>query len=209
MRKYTLLGLGTLLSMAMIVIPAWAAPTWSGTSTFTFSGSSTTVDWAVYQLGDTGPGYISATEYTYAYTINGWSGENGWLQYSVNLTASDVTGAGTSITGGAQTLMPTPPGAASGITQIKGSYPAGSIGVGNTSTVFWTSGYSPVTASGGSSLSIGGQTATMSGALAMAPSAPGVPEPETWGLLIMLSAFTMWWMRRRQDENVAEEDFTA
>ncbi|MDQ6971680.1 MAG: PEP-CTERM sorting domain-containing protein, partial [Mariprofundaceae bacterium] len=34
---------------------------------------------------------------------------------------------------------------------------------------------------------------------------PGVPEPETWALLLAMMAFTTLWVRRRQDDDVPLE----
>ncbi|MDQ6971902.1 MAG: PEP-CTERM sorting domain-containing protein, partial [Mariprofundaceae bacterium] len=38
---------------------------------------------------------------------------------------------------------------------------------------------------------------------------PGVPEPETWALLLAMMAFTTLWMRRRQDDEPLETSIAA
>jgi len=45
----------------------------------------------------------------------------------------------------------------------------------------------------------------------MGPSTPppGVPEPQTWALLITLLGFTTWWLRRRRDNEPLETSIAA
>jgi len=41
------------------------------------------------------------------------------------------------------------------------------------------------------------------------PPSPGVPEPETWALLLAMMGFTMVWMRRKQDDDAPLETTIA
>ena len=203
-----------IVAMGLFVMtPAWAGPIngFTGTVTFDFGGGQTAdVSWAVYAKNKTDI-VDSPGNFTYLYTINGISGiANPLKSWTTGLLASTTIAGSGNFTGTAATVSNT-------AFSLDAGYPSGgsTLTSGGSSSFYFLSPNNPSNTDSSTSIQIwGGASATQLGLImrpdpgAAAPP-PGVPEPETWALLIMLSAFTMWWMRRRQDEDVIEEDFTA
>ena len=87
----------------MVASPAMALPTYSGTVNLNFSTcGSTTMDWAVYAPTDTGSLSGSTTEYTYQYTLHGWSGFTGTGSFysDIGMAAGSATSSGSATAGG-------------------------------------------------------------------------------------------------------------
>ncbi|MDQ6986440.1 MAG: PEP-CTERM sorting domain-containing protein [Mariprofundaceae bacterium] len=185
-----------------------AIPTFSGTTTFSFpSGGTATLDWAVYKPGAVGPAYVSAVDFTYAYTLKNWTNyiSNGQLDILTPLLPS-VTGATAVTTGFAQLPFLGPAAADPGAPSLTSLYFGGQFLTGDTTTSVWTSTLAPAfTKAQLTNISIG------SGPIAgnSLVMAPGVPEPQTWALLIAMMGFSTWWMRRRQDEDEPMETIIA
>jgi len=200
-----ILSLAVLLLMPLMLTPtkAQALPLLSGTSSFTFPTHGTTsVDWAVYAAGTSPFGSAPLTDFVYSYTINGWTGSSGWVDLQINIPPGAVTtGSGFSTTGG--TAAPVLSTSASQLRSQNGSVPSGTAltSPSQTSTAWWSSSQGPVMSD--AILTTGLETVGGSSPIAvMGPSAPppGVPEPQTWALLLALMGFTTWWLRRRQDD---------
>jgi len=215
MKKYLLISIMACLPL-IAVAPAQAAIIDSGTYTFNFfsgGGSSTAIDWTVYSPG-TDPYGATGAGNTYAYTLNGWSGYTGTAQLDIFNGFGVLNGGGNTSTAGvtaAVTQTPSAPaGSAFGV--MSGTLNGGAFGAGDSTTFWWTSSMGPV-----STMAImNNGTETLSGiGRIVAPDAitgpplPGVPEPETWALLLAMMAFTTVWMRRRQDDEPLETSIEA
>ncbi len=208
-----------LLGMLLLFVPlqAEAAPSWTGTANFAFSstpGDAAIVNWSVYKPTDTGSFSGSSSAYTYQYTLNGWATNPGdplleiWAGTSADITNGGIvaTGAGLTTT---NTISP-PAGASS-----NQGFQLSVIGPGlttsaDTVTAWWTSTVAPtLSVARISSVIVGGSPIGMTSGSIMAPNKgippPGVPEPQTWVLLLTMMGFTTWWMRRRQDDDAPLE----
>jgi len=230
-----LITIAALLLMQLMLAPAkaQALPLFSGTTQFNFfPGNTATVDWSVYAPGGAGSLSGSASDYTYQYTLSGWSGYEGNAQLDIwtGMTPG-ITGTG-STSAGATAPTPTVVGAALSYgffsMAISGpdlTLPANSI------TGWFTSAIAPTYTV--AQLFTGPAWNTMAGAgidtqLIMSanmgttpftgppgglpPGAampPGAPEPQTWALLITLMGFTTFWLRRRQDDEALETNIAA
>jgi len=180
-----------------------------------------TVNWSVYAPGDTAALSGSATDYTYQYTLNGWSGIDpsfGGIFEVWTGASPAITGSGTASTGTVPAFSwIAGPALNSWVLDVSGgtfTSPSSSITGWLTSAIAPTEsvaqlgtgpkGASTLGASVG--LAIDGQSiqAMNSGTLPDL-GAPGVPEPETWALLLAMMAFTTLWMRRRQDDDAPLE----
>jgi len=204
MRRLLSLFILSLFPFFFVPTQVQAIPTFSGTTTFAFpsGGGTATLDWAVYKPGAVGPAYVSAVDFTYAYTLKNWSGyiSNAQLDILTPLLPS-VTGATAVTTGLGPLPFLGPPAADPGTPILTSFYAGGQFLAGDTATSVWTSTLAPTftkatldhfSATGGPTGPIAGNSLVM---------APGVPEPQTWALLIAMMGFSTWWMRRRQDED--------
>jgi len=204
----------TFLLLSVLCGPSHAltAPSLSGTVTLDYGADGiTTLDWAVYAPTDTGSvAGVSATDFTYQYTLHSWAGYPGSLFWDIGKDpAFAVTGLGL-VGGGADP--------ATGIGDAGGSFALDNVGAFTSLTAWYTSTLGPaatwmqtrvsgippgpstpinIGAGFDSQLIMGAGTSPGPGL----GGAPGVPEPETWALILLLMAFTTWWMRRRQDEH--------
>jgi len=212
-----LLSIIALTCMPLLIAPmhAHAVPLFTGTANFTFSaipGDATTVNWQVYAPGDVGSMSGSLTDYTYQYTLNGWSTYPGDVLLEIWAgTSAGITGASNTPS---ITLNP-PTGPASTGFQMSTATTA-LAGVGGSAAFYWTSTVAPtLSVAQISSSFVVGPPLGMTGGTIMAPNqgtmppAPGVPEPQTWALLLSLMGFTTWWVRRRRDEEALLETSIA
>jgi len=214
MKKYLFIGMLALLPL-MAATPAQAAIIDSGTTTFNFfngGGSTTTVDWSVYSAGSDPFGATGAGN-VYAYTLNGWSGYTGTANLGIFNGFGVLNGAGNASSGVTATVSQDPAaplGSAFGV--MKGGLAGGTFGASSKTTFWWTSTMGPKTTT--AQLSNGTETLIGMGRI-VAPDAvtgpppPGVPEPETWALLLAMMGFTMVWMRRKQDDDAPLETTIA
>jgi len=222
----------SILVLAVFFVPASSfagALYHSDSTTFDIKdlgGSSlgtTTMSWKIYNPGGTtvtdfGNVTAGASDYVYVYTMNGFTASNTSYGTLTNMTAvldTTVSFTGYGFLNGTAPTSTTPPGAGSSA-YLNAAFSG--LASGSSSSFYWTSAATPGLTNATTQLtSAGSLTGTGVGLTAnfVTPGGaggspvPGVPEPETWALLIMLSGFTMWWMRRRQDEDVVEENFTA
>jgi len=205
MKKY--LTLTALLLMPLLFAPshAQAAPLYTGFSLFALNGGSDsmTVNWSVYDSAASAPGGLTGlgAGYVYQYTLASGNGTAGTYNFSALLGASlPITGAGFASGLNLAVTSQTPGGAASASALSATLTTTGPTGdfVG----VWWSSTAAPVI----SNVTINGVTGTQA---IMAPGVPGVPEPETWALMIALMGFTTWWLRRRQDEEPLQASIAA
>ena len=223
MRKLTLFTFGMLLPALMMAAPAWAGVIggFTGNTTFTFSGpgagATAKLSWAVYTKNDT-TFVNSPGNYTYVYTIDNISGVPVDAYISVwDIAVNDPPIAGHSDAGGTILATTGTLSTFGSLTKLKADFITTPLSNSGDSSFYFLSSYNPLNSTSGSSMVLDGTVSDTftSNALIMRPGTestpppPGVPEPETWALLIMLSGFTMWWVRRRQDEDVIEENFTA
>jgi len=213
-----------ILAAAILLIPictpnhAQALPLHSGTAILDFAAlgigtGSTSLDWAVYAPGDTGAVAGVSADYTYQYTLHGWSGYAGTYVSDIYRAPAFATGTGTSSSGTTATV--------SAIDY--GTIVPGGLGIfgfdtdlatpfnspSQTTTGWFTSSLGPVNST--FDLSLNRADWVASGATIMTdgtgpggisgPPLPGVPEPETWALLLSMMAFITVGMRRRQDED--------
>jgi len=208
----------------------------SGFADFDFStvnaGEGTSrLNWSVYAgqgtattITDAGGNSASVTtsDYIYLYTVNGLTSSAGdgitnlGIELDVSPTITAYAAVGGTAPDAADPSVPvsgSAPWVVAGLNAVYGS-PGLQSGV---SSFYWTSAATPGLTTATSQLTLKDgffNRVVQSASIEMvtpggATPLPGVPEPETWALLIMLSGFTMWWMRRRQDEDVVEESFTA
>jgi len=225
MKKYLFLSLVAMLPL-MVASPAMAVPTFSGTVNLNFStGGSTTMDWAVYAPTDTGSISGSTTAYTYQYTLHGWTGYAGSFFSDIGMVLPETSSGvvlGGGATGGGSYAYGSP---YSDFYQGQSLF-FDTLGVANftnsgaTSTGWYTSTLGPVKTWIAGNLTGAGSPTTYKAGLGIdsqiimgagtsditaIPLAPGVPEPQTWALLIALMAFTTLWMRRRRDDEAPME----
>jgi len=218
MKKFLLITFTLLLPLLLAPIHGVAAPTWFGTTTYDFGGGNiSTMDWAVYKPTDTGPGYVDTSRYTYAYTMNGWDGYAAGGSTAVldvffpfvdpaisakptinNGTTSSIAGLAPTITSG-----PSAPGTATFQLGLSG----GTFVAADTATAWWTSDFAPVYTT--SALTSGATTINSGMTAGQLTMAPGVPEPQTWALLITVMGFSTWWLRRRLDDDPLETSIAA
>lgn len=194
--------------------PVQAAPSFSGTVTLDFAAlgigsGSTTLDWAVYAPSDTGAVAGVSADYTYQYTLHGWSGYTGTFASDIYRSEALTTGSGTSTSGTTATVAAIADGFP-GVFGFDTDAAAPFSSTSQTTTGWFTSKFGPVTstfdvtldrtawvASGASIMTDG----TGPGGISGTPLAPGVPEPQTWALLLTMMGFTTWWMGRRRDDD--------
>jgi len=217
MKKYLFIPMMALMPF-IAVLPVHATIIDSGTTTFNFfggGGSTTTVDWAVYSAG-TDPFGATGTGNVYAYTLNGWSGYTSTAQLDIFNGFGVLNGAGNTSSAGVTATVgqnpPAPAGSAFGV--MSGSLTGGTFGAGSNTSFWWTSSMGPKTTT--ASLSNGiesligvGRIVAPDAVSGPPPPSPGVPEPQTWALLLTLMGFTSWWMRRKQDDNAPLENAIA
>jgi len=213
MKRYFLIAIMAYLPL-IAVAPAQAAIIDSGTYTFNFfsgGGSSTTIDWTVYSPG-TDPYGATGVGNTYAYTLNGWAGYTGTAQLDIFNGFGVLNGGGNTSTAGVTATVTQTPAAPAGSAYgvMSGALSGGAFGALDSTTFWWTSSMGPVNTT--AQISNGPETLVGTGRI-VAPDAitppPGVPEPETWALLLAMMAFTTLWMRRRQDDEPLETSITA
>jgi len=239
-----------ILFAAMLLAPALfmpnlaqAAPSFSGTVNLNFStGGSTTMDWSVYAATDTGSLSGSTTQYTYQYTLHGWSGfsaaNGGTGQFfsDIGMAAGSATSVGFATAGGTSATV------SNFASSYSDFYQGASLffdthtvngGIDFTSptattTGWYTSSLGPVNtwiAGNLAGVSVPGATpptykagAGIDSQIIMGagnstinavPLAPGVPEPQTWALLLAMMGFATWWLRRRQDNEPLQTSFAA
>jgi len=211
-----LLSLTILFIIPLLLAPMQgvAAPTWSGTTTYDFGGGNvTTMDWAVYKGAAAPVSFGSPTApYTYAYTLNGWAGYSAggsavaldifypFIDPAISPKPTTFNGIASNIAGLAPTITsgPSAPGTATFQLGISG----GTFVAADTATAWWTSDFAPVYTT--SALTVGATTINSGTVVSQLTMAPGVPEPQTWALLITLMGFTTLWIRRRQDDDSLE-----
>ena len=230
MRKISLSLIGLFaISALFMVSSAIAAPMvgYTGNTTVSINtGGSIRLSWAVYAAGSTevtgtGTGAAGVNDFTYLYTFDNFTGTSESVaSWSIGIPATTMTGSGalagttpSTLTPGGVTANNT---TTAGVTSLSVQYTPGTLAASGTSSFYWLSAANPSETTSGTIVALTGGAGGFSAAgimradaTAPPPTVPGVPEPETWALLIMLSGFTMWWMRRRQDEDVVEESFTA
>ncbi|MDQ6986453.1 MAG: PEP-CTERM sorting domain-containing protein [Mariprofundaceae bacterium] len=235
----------TIAALAVIpmlaAIPAQALPLFNGTVNLNFStGGSTTLDWAVYSPGNTGAlAGVNATDYTYQYTLHGWSGfpvtGNFFSDIGMTLPAtgvgSGVSGTTSTVTTSASPFSDFYQGSAFFFDTHAAGTPIDFTSATSTTTGWYTSALGPVdTWIAGNLTGAGNPTTYTAGqgldgqkimgagtaSIVAIPNTgglpggvPGVPEPETWALLLAMMGFTMVWMRRRQDDDAPLETTIA
>jgi len=199
-----ILTLAALLLIPLLFAPshAQAAPLFSGTSLFVLNGGSDSihVNWSVYDSAASVPGGLTGlgAGYVYQYSLTSGNGSAGTYDFSALLGATvPITGAGFASGPNLAVSTQTPSGAASASALSATLITTGPTG--DFAGVWWSSTAAPVI----SNVTINGVTG--SGAV----MAPGVPEPETWALLLAMMAFTTLWMRRRQEDEQLERSITA
>ncbi|MDQ6986767.1 MAG: PEP-CTERM sorting domain-containing protein [Mariprofundaceae bacterium] len=213
--------------------PANAAPTTVGTVNLNFStGGSTTMDWAVYAPGDTGAlAGVSTTNFAYQYTLHGWSGYTGNFYSDIGSggTANILTvGSSPNGTGATVPVSNSPfSDFFAGPSFFFDTHGGTMTSAANTTTGWYTSALGPVQTWIAGNLTGAGSTTTYTAGLGLdsqiilgagtspitatplAGGVPGVPEPETWALLLAMMGFTMVWMRRKQDDDAPLETTIA
>jgi len=192
-----------------------------------------TVNWSVYAPNDTASLSGSLTDYTYQYTLNGWTGFGTAFDPFAGAHFEVWTGLGTtSIAPGASGATSSGPTPAFSWAQSLSSnswildVTAGAFNSPTSSITGWfTSAITPTesvanifSASGSAvnGLPFGGPDSILAPNQGTLPSygvppgvPPGVPEPETWVLLLSLMGFSTWWIRRRRDEDAPLETSIA
>ena len=212
MKKYLFVVVAAMIPL-LVAIPVRAAIIDSGTTVFDFGGgSSTSVDWKVYDPG-TAPFATTGAGMIYTYTLNGWAGYSSAAILNIFNGFGTLNGAGLSATPGVSATVSQVPSAPAGGTfgLMQGSLNGGAFGVGQSATFWWTSTMGPKTTS--ATLSTSAAVTPGTGRI-VAPDAvtgppPGVPEPQTWALLIAMMGFAVLWMRRREDDNAPLETAVA
>jgi len=202
-----ILTLAALLLMPLLFAPshAQAAPLYTGSSLFVLNGGSDSmnVNWSVYDSAASAPGGLTGlgAGYVYQYTLASGNGTAGTYNFSALLGASlPITGAGFADGPNLAVTSQTPSGAVSASALSATLTTTGPTG--DFAGVWWSSTAAPVI----SNVTINGVTGS---ATIMAPGVPGVPEPQTWALLITLMGFTTFWLRRRQDDEALETSIAA
>jgi len=214
MKKHLFIAILAFLPI-IIVTPAHALPIDSGTVTFNFfggGGSTTTVDWAVY-APSTDPFGAAGAGNVYAYTLNGWSGYTGVAKLDIFDGFGVLNAAGNTSTGVTAIVSQNPAapaGSAFGV--MSGALDGGTFAAGSSATFWWQSTMGPVTTS--AQLSNGTESLIGLGRIVapdaiVGPPPPGVPEPQTWALMIAMMGFITLWMRRRQDDDAPLETTIA
>jgi len=239
-----------ILFAAMLLMPALcmsnlaqAAPSFSGTVNLNFTtGGSTTLDWAVYAPADTGSLSGSTSEFTYQYTLHGWSGfstaNGGTGQFfsDIGMAPGSATSLGFATAGGTTATVSNLASPYSDFYQGASLFfdthtTNGGIDFVSptaTTTGWYTSALGPVNtwiAGNLTGVSVPGSTPpTYTAGLGLdsqiimgagtapisaVPLAPGVPEPQTWALLLAMMGFATWWLRRRQDNEPMQTSFAA
>jgi len=188
----------------LIATPAKAAPLFSGTSTFNLANNTgpgtelVTVDWNVYAPSTANPFTTTSPNYLYAYTLSNSTGLAGGTfgEYVLHTT----TGAPYLLTGAGAGSSP----------ELIATFTFGSGNI-SSGTAWWESATAPTLVDwkvGGASGNALMAAPTSLGA-PLASGVPGVPEPETWALLLAMMGFTMVWMRRKQDDDAPLETTIA
>ena len=228
MKKYLLVAVMAILPL-MTVTPVMAAPLYNGSVTldFTSVGSgATTLDWAVYAPGETGAlAGVSPTDYTYQYTMHGWSGYTTSILTDIGKIINPAASLGSGKVGNTQIVSVVD----SPVSDLYKGYAfffdtyriRGVNDFTNplaTTTGWYTSSFGPVNTWISATLTgVGGQTfgaglgfdsQTIMGAGIVPILPPGVPEPPTWALLLCLMAFTTLWMLCSSDDDDAALQMT-
>ena len=179
---------------------AVGAPIYGGTATFDFGvKGNTTVNWAVYAKGSTEiSASASAQDFTYLYTIYGHSDAGAKLQSLTLAAIAPVTINSFGVDSG-MTPEFTPSVAGSGVSSLKVTYMSG-LGSNQSSSIYWVTPGAPAYASQSANLVLA-KGATQYTASSRDLMVPGAPEPETWALIIVLSAFSLWWIRRESGDD--------
>ena len=221
MRKFLSFTMMFILTLLLVPIQGQSTPTWFGTTTYDFisnGGSTQTMTWEVYKPTDTGSLSGSATDFTYQYTLTGWNGyyDTGAVLdiltpfIDSTVVPAATTGNGVNLSLGLSPAISTTP-AAPGTAPFQLSLGGGSFvdPLTDSVTAWWTSKAAPVytTSQLTASFTVGSPETVYSGA--QLTMAPGVPEPETWALLLALMGLTACWLRRRQDDKPLQSSITA
>jgi len=199
--------------------PAKAAPLFSGTSTFNVDQTLlaatelVTVDWAVYAPGAANSFAATTTDYLYAYTLTNTNGLASGFSGDYVLAVPGLTGMTSSgVVNGTNMAVTTPFAgdlyANFHITNFAG---AGTSSAPGTGTAWFTSAIAPTAGNFivNGNPNIGQMAAPVPGGGALTGGVPGVPEPQTWALLLAMMGFTMVWMRRKQDDDAPLETTIA